>query len=70
MLHVGERRRLTALVGEGEAGQAALARHHQGDAEGRRMEAVTQRAALAARLEVAGGHRLVGDEEVVQAAGT
>ena len=59
-----------ARVGEGEAGEAVLGDHHQRRAERRGMEAVADGDALAARLVVAGRHRLVGDEQIVQAAGT
>ena len=65
-----KRRRFLAGIGEGDAGKAALGRHDQRVAERRRVKAEVNRQAFAAGLPFARRHRLVGDEQVVQAAGT
>ena len=66
--HVGKRRRPVAVVDEAEPGEAALGRDQDRLAEGRGVEAEAHGEPRAAGLEVARRHRLVGDEEVVQAA--
>ena len=68
-LHVGERRRLLARIGKGEAGKPAVGDHDQRGAEGRGVEAVAHGEPLAACLVGARRHRLVADEEIVQPAG-
>ena len=59
---------LLAGIGEGEAGEAALARDHHRGAERRGMKAETQRHAGAAGFPFARRHRLMGDEQIVQPA--
>ncbi len=66
--HVGQCCTLLAVIGEGEAGQAAPGCHHQRAAERRRMKAEVNGQAFAAGFPLAGRHRLVGDEQVVQTA--
>ena len=64
--HVGERRFAVPVVDETETRHAARRRDHDRLAEGRGMEAVSQRQIVAP--VVAGGQRLVGDEQVMQPA--
>jgi hypothetical protein len=56
---------LFAGVREGKAGKAAVCRDHQGIAERRGVEAVSQRQPFAAGLPFARRHRLVSHEEIV-----
>ncbi len=69
LLHVGESRALLARIGEGQAGETAVAGDHDGGAERGGMKAVTQRHAGAACLPFAGRHRLVRHEQVMQPTG-
>ena len=67
--HIGDRGLFLAGVGEREPAEAAIRRHHQRGAEQGGMEAIVNRQAFAAGFPFAGRHRLVGDEQVVQASG-
>ena len=64
--HVGERGLAVFLVDETKTRHAAGRGNHDRLAEGRGVEAVSQRQVVA--TIVAGGQRLVGDEQVMQAA--
>ena len=68
-MHVGKRSRLFAWIGKRKPGEAARRRYDESRAEWRGMEAVGEREPFAAGFPFAGRHCLVGDEEVVQAAG-
>ena len=57
------------VVGEAEGADAAFGLPDEAGAEGARVHAVRDVFALAALLEGAGTHRLVGDEEVVKPGG-
>ncbi len=66
-LHVGERGGAVPVVDEAESGEAARRGDDDRLAEGRGVEAIGEPQAVAP--VVAGRHRIMGDEEVVQPAG-